>query len=455
MKQVFDNNFITINTEASCYILNKTVWQYLWNTYDSDLVLTLIDNIEIKAYYKVEGDGHVDQSIHNQEKAEQMNLKYLILTEEYKSSLKSRFKSDCAVRKKPKPNMPQAVIRQLPLEANKDDLIVKSIEKDCTQTPAQKIATENIAEKNEREKKVEKSERSEKNREMQRKEEKKFPRLVGLVNFSVNCYINAGLQCLLCIPELSEYFLHKRFASLNYETKSPDKPICKMMGSWYEDMFYGKRNAVSPKGFMGKCPGGQQDAHEFFLHTLFPLVQKETDFAAKIPRNDTWNCEQVWSWYKNTSRNIFDELFGGLYKNTVVCKKCTHNSVTYDPFLGVSLAVSGSQLYECLDKEFEKEKLPKCVGYKCLKCENKTAAVKREQIERPPKYLLLHLKRLVKNSKKIADAIKYPFTLKLDDYCVRRENVTYSLVAVCVHLGGCYGGHFYCVGKREKKVICV
>eukprot|EP00826_Nyctotherus_ovalis_P020745 TRINITY_DN16557_c0_g1_i3.p1 TRINITY_DN16557_c0_g1~~TRINITY_DN16557_c0_g1_i3.p1 ORF type:complete len:383 (+),score=87.87 TRINITY_DN16557_c0_g1_i3:710-1858(+) len=379
-----------------------------------------------------------------------MTMKYLVLTEEYKSSLQSKFKEGYTMRRKTKLNIPPPVIRNLPLESPRNDSIVKNIEKDCTLTPAKDI----VIEKDEKEKKERRAEKSERSGEIQRKEEKKFPRLVGLKNFGVNCYINAGLQCLLCIPELSEYFLHEKFASLNYETKSPTKPVCNMMASWYEEMFYGKRSTVSPKDFMERCPGGQQDAHEFFVHTLFPLVQRETDFAVKIQRNDAWNSEQVWSWYRNTSRNIFDELFGGLYKNTVVCKKCMHNSVTYDPFLGVSLTISGSHLYECLNKEFKEEKLPKCVGYKCLKCENKTAAVKREQIERPPKYLLLHLKRLIKNSTKVSDSIKYPLTLTLNDYCVNREDTTYSLIAVCVHLGGCYGGHFYCLGKREKKVIC-
>ena len=375
---------------------------------------------------------------------DKMDVKYLKISEKYKQRIKS--KENNALKRKINP---AGLIEGPSVASRKDCPIIENIEKN--HTPSEIQTNEAKEYKNEDKKNNKLDEHK-----AEVKDTKKFPRLVGIKNFKVNCYINASLQCLLCIPELSDYFLEKRFTQINYETKSQQRSICNIMTEWYEGIFYSNREIISPKAFVNMCPSGEQDAHEFFFNTLFPLIQKETDCSIKIQRDDTWNSEQVWDWYRNVSRNIFDELFGGLYKNTIVCGKCEYNSVTYDPFLGISLAISGSCLYDCLDKEFKKEKLPKCVGYKCFKCEDKTPATRREKIEKAPKYLILHLKRLIKNSRKVSDHVRYPITLNLSDYFVdKNKNITYDLIAVCVHLGQSNGGHFYSLGKRNKKVIRV
>ena len=277
--------------------------------------------------------------------------------------------------------------------------------------------------------------------------------LVGMRNYGANCYINAGLQCLLCVPELNGYFCEDRFERIGFETKRKRRVVCAEVANFWKEACSGKRDIVSPKCFIAMCPSGQQDAHEFFWKKLFPPIQEETDPANKAEMKDGWGSDEAWKWYRKYHTNILDRLFGGQYKSSVTCKSCRFISVTYEIFLGISLPAMGKTLTECLDEQFESEELSKSVGYKCLKCRNISAATKMMEVDKLPKYLILHFKRLIGGSKKLSKFIQYPRNIDLGKYCMnKKKRASYELVAVCIHNGGPYSGHFYSVGKRGKSV---
>eukprot|EP00826_Nyctotherus_ovalis_P029433 TRINITY_DN2325_c0_g3_i6.p1 TRINITY_DN2325_c0_g3~~TRINITY_DN2325_c0_g3_i6.p1 ORF type:complete len:234 (+),score=54.49 TRINITY_DN2325_c0_g3_i6:119-820(+) len=214
------------------------------------------------------------------------------------------------------------------------------------------------------------------------------------------------------------------------------------------------RSIVSPKPFIALCKAGQQDVHEFLWKILVPALQEEMNPAKQVKRNDTWNSDQTWSWYKRYNTNIIDELFGGLYKGSVTCKQCGYVSTTYDPFLEISLPVVGHRVNDCLRQELDSEEMNKGAGYKCLSCKKVTGIKKTVQIDRPPKYLILHLKRLVNGRKKISYQIDYEKHLDISKHCVNAaKKVQYELVAVCIHNGGPQNGHYYAVGKRGNNVF--
>lgn len=143
-----------------------------------------------------------------------------------------------------------------------------------------------------------------------------------------------------------------------------------------------------------------------------------------------------------------------MFISSVKCKKCSHVSNSYDPFLDLSLEIRrrNHSVQDCLDSFFAKEKLDD--KYLCEKCNKKSYATKRIFIYRLPKYLTIHLKRFRfrgEESVKIEKNISYPMILDdLDRYVVGdlKQNFSYELFAIVVHYGEFDGGHYIAWAKR-------
>jgi ubiquitin C-terminal hydrolase len=276
----------------------------------------------------------------------------------------------------------------------------------------------------------------------------------GFKNYGVNCYINATLQCLLCIPEMNTYFLERQYRNSNLHSGKKLYPICDYIAELYDEAFSDKTPAwITPKSLVKICPSGQQDAHEFLWKRLVQKIFNEVDPPNKKPRKENLNGKQSWEWYKHNHQSIFELLFGGLYESQVECKRCGFRSLTYDPFLDISLPIQAKTLTGCLKLYFGPEELSKQDLYRCSKCKKPVAAIKRLTIFKPPKYLLLNFKRLVGTTKKIGAFIQYPNSLDIYSFCSGEEYETkYGLVALCVHNGSSSKGHYYAYGKRGDKV---
>lgn len=241
----------------------------------------------------------------------------------------------------------------------------------------------------------------------------------GLKNYGDNCYVNAGLQSIMCIPEMNAYFLGEKFDEIQHTPKKRGFKICNALSALYQTMIQETDSDwVSPKKFANLLPPGQQDTHEFFLKKLFPHIQDETN-PDKIPeRKADLNSEKSWKWYRENHNSIVDVLFSGQYEGKVVCESCNNISTTYDPFLDISLPVSGQSLEKCLQTNFKDEIMNTEEAYKCPKCNTVTSATKEMRIDRLPKYLILHLKRLITGNKKISTYIKYPEELNISEYSI-------------------------------------
>lgn len=397
--------------------MKKPFWDHLRENYGSHLTLRLFSGDEIRAYFREADDLDIgiQQIINNQADVDKMRYSYLKKPDE--STMGSMIP-------KTKPGIPAAAtstMNNIPQKKKSEDnsqISENSDESYSTETPAL------------------------------------IGGLSGMKNYGSNCYINAALQCLLCIPELNAYFVSKKYDIIQHSVKRPNKEMCRVVTNLWKEICIEKREIVTPKEFIGINPSGQQDAHEFYMKRLFPLIQEECDPKQKEKRKDDWNSEESWNWYRKYQPNILDKLFGGQTKGSVTCKNCRYVSITYDPFLGISLPCSATTLSECLESEFKSEDLSKSVGYKCLKCSNVTAAQKSTEIDKSPRYLLLHLKRLVGGGKKISAFIEFPLTINIGPYSVyKTKDIFYELIAVCVHNGGPYSGHYYAYGKRNKTVF--
>ncbi len=239
---------------------------------------------------------------------------------------------------------------------------------------------------------------------------------VGMRNYGVTCYLNASLQCLLCIPEMNTYFLGEHFAKILHQTREPDFAVCCIMARLYKEIFAEPvPHFVAPKELVKLCPSGQQDAHEFIWKRVFPRIQDETNPAIKKPKHGKNTVKSAWGWYQKYNNSIFDKLFAGIYESTVRCKSCENLSVTYDPFLDISLPVAKKTLESSLKMHFRDELFSKADSYKCDKCNTEVPAIKCLKIAKAPRYLILHLKRLVGGQKKISTFIQYPSVLNIKE----------------------------------------
>jgi ubiquitin C-terminal hydrolase len=103
--------------------------------------------------------------------------------------------------------------------------------------------------------------------------------------------------------------------------------------------------------------------------------------------------EERWEEYKERNNSFIDHMLTGLYRSTVTCEKCRLRSVTYDPFMVISLPLPADQasLQACLDTFFAEEQLQ---NYFCIGCKRDSQnATLRVSIAQYPEVLAVHLKR--------------------------------------------------------------
>lgn len=84
-------------------------------------------------------------------------------------------------------------------------------------------------------------------------------------------------------------------------------------------------------------------------------------------------------------------MLTGLHRSTVTCERCSLNSVTYDPFMVISVPVAGTTLTSCLSHFFAEERLQ---NYFCIGCKKDSQnATLKVSIAKHPEILVIHLKR--------------------------------------------------------------
>ncbi|KAI1096322.1 ubiquitin carboxyl-terminal hydrolase-like protein [Rostrohypoxylon terebratum] len=185
---------------------------------------------------------------------------------------------------------------------------------------------------------------------------------VGLANLGNTCYMNAALQCVRAVEELTKYFLSGEWEkelnkdnvlSHNGEVAASYAYLLKEI---YKDSPPGY---VSPRQFkntigryaVGFSGYGQQDSQEFLGFLLDglqedlsrvkkkPYIEKpdSTDDMINNPDAIRQMAETVWDITKKRDDSVIADLFTGLYKSTLVCPECQKVSITFDPFNNLTL----------------------------------------------------------------------------------------------------------------------
>ncbi|KAI5820883.1 hypothetical protein BZA77DRAFT_300177 [Pyronema omphalodes] len=192
----------------------------------------------------------------------------------------------------------------------------------------------------------------------------------GLNNLGNTCYMNSALQCLRSVEELSKYFLSKEYVG----ELNPQNPlahhgkVARAYAQLLEMMFAPESpSSVAPREFKGTIgrfgPAfsgyQQQDTQEFLAFLLDgmhedlnrikqkPYVEKpdSTDEMVGDPEKIKKLAEDHWAIYKGRNDSAVADLFSGLYKSTLVCPDCGKVSITFDPFMDLTLPLPIESLW--------------------------------------------------------------------------------------------------------------
>ncbi|ESL10183.1 ubiquitin hydrolase [Trypanosoma rangeli SC58] len=277
---------------------------------------------------------------------------------------------------------------------------------------------------------------------------------VPLRNFGNTCYMNAIMQCILHSP-----WLLSLLAEVNAGPKQcPATSVLLELNASHVSS--PGRLLLTIKDEAAKFNAefknnGQSDAHEF-LRTLLFMVHSEvnTSGGCNAPYEEVKEIEHenekeaMKRWREHFLRvdnSVIYDLFGGVMRSKSVCSSCGKESLTFDPFLDLSLPMTqgGTKtmtIESALKDNFNdaEEKLRGGNQLQCTRCRRARNGTRTLKIRQWPKILVLHLKRFDDTGKKNSGRVIFPESFMTHG----SSPVQYQLYGVVCHSGSEHWGHY-------------
>ncbi|KAI3823380.1 hypothetical protein L1987_04815 [Smallanthus sonchifolius] len=185
--------------------------------------------------------------------------------------------------------------------------------------------------------------------------------LTGLYNLGNTCFMNSAIQCLVHTPQLVDYFLGDFRKDLNFENPlGMNGKLALAFGDLLRQLWTPGVTSVGPRAFKSRLADfapqfdgyNQHDSQEFLAFLLDGLHEDLNRVKVK-PYNEIKDVDGISDkevadehWRNHLARNdsIIVDMCQGQYRSTLICPLCKKHSVTFDPFLYLSLPLPSTTM---------------------------------------------------------------------------------------------------------------
>ncbi|ORC92235.1 putative ubiquitin hydrolase, putative,cysteine peptidase, Clan CA, family C19 [Trypanosoma theileri] len=309
---------------------------------------------------------------------------------------------------------------------------------------------------------------------------------IPLRNFGNTCYLNATMQCAVHTP----WFLSSLAKSHVEARRQPGTAALLELGTMNTSnpgqLLLTIKNEAAKRNDEF-ADNGQSDAHEF-LRTFLYIVHGENNRGSgentpyeelkDIENEDETTAMQRWCDHLlRVDNSVVYDLFGGVMRSKCVCDACGKMSLTFDPFLDLSLPMMSSSsssaaaatmvssfsssskkpisIESLLGANFNdvKEKLRGGNQLLCTRCKRLRNGTRSVKVTQWPKILVLQLKRFDHTGRKNGATVAYP-----ESFTTCGENAKrYQLYGVVCHHGTESWGHYtsyVCLYNTGEWFLC-